>query len=88
MSNEANMEKIMTDLKVLTRDAEALMHATTGQAGEKLGELRQRLSAALDSAKSTCHRLEEKAIAGAKVAAGSTRCSCDPQIFRPAQNSA
>jgi ElaB/YqjD/DUF883 family membrane-anchored ribosome-binding protein len=68
MSNEANMEKIMTDLKVLTRDAEALMHATTGQAGEKLGELRQRLSAALDSAKATCQRLEEKAIAGAKAA--------------------
>jgi ElaB/YqjD/DUF883 family membrane-anchored ribosome-binding protein len=68
MSNEANMEKIMTDLKVLTRDAEALMHATAGQAGEKVSELRQRLSAALESAKATCHRLEEKAIASAKAA--------------------
>ena len=68
MSNEANMEKLMADLKVLTRDAEALMHATAGQAGEKVNELRQRLSAALESAKVTCHRLEEKAIAGAKAA--------------------
>jgi len=68
MTNEANMEKLMADLKLLTRDAEALMHATAGQTGEKLGELRSRLSAALESAKATCHRIEERAIAGAKVA--------------------
>ncbi|MCL4788946.1 MAG: DUF883 family protein [Verrucomicrobia bacterium] len=72
MANEANMEKVMTDLKVLTRDAEALMHATAGQAGEKVSEkmteLRQKLSAALDSAKATCQRLEDKAVAGAKAA--------------------
>ena len=68
MPDEANMEKIMTDLRVLTRDAEALMHATAGHAGEKVSELRQRLTAALDSAKATCHRLEERAIAGAKAA--------------------
>lgn len=68
MTNEGNMEKIMTDLKVLTHDAEELMHATAGQAGEKVAELRRRLSTALDSAKATCHRLEERAIAGAKVA--------------------
>jgi ElaB/YqjD/DUF883 family membrane-anchored ribosome-binding protein len=68
MTNEANVEKIMADLKTLSRDAEALMHATAGQAGEKAGELRERLSAALESAKATCHRVEEKAVAGAKVA--------------------
>lgn len=68
MTNEANMEKLMTDLKVLTHDAEALMHATAGQAGEKVAELRKRLTEALDSAKDTCRRLEERAIAGAKVA--------------------
>ena len=68
MTNEASMGKIMADLKLLTRDAEALMHATAGQTGEKFAELRNRLSAALESAKATCQRLEEKAIAGAKVA--------------------
>jgi ElaB/YqjD/DUF883 family membrane-anchored ribosome-binding protein len=68
MSDDASTEKIMTDLKVLTRDAEALMQATAGQAGEKVSELRSRLSAALETAKATCHRLEEKAIAGAKAA--------------------
>lgn len=68
MTNETNIDKITDDLKTLSRDAEALMHATAGQAGEKAGELRQRLSAALESAKATCRRVEEKAVAGAKVA--------------------
>jgi ElaB/YqjD/DUF883 family membrane-anchored ribosome-binding protein len=68
MTEQANMEKLMADLKTLTRDAEALMQATAGQTGEKVSELRQRLSAALESAKATCHRLEERAIAGAKAA--------------------
>jgi ElaB/YqjD/DUF883 family membrane-anchored ribosome-binding protein len=68
MPNEANVEKLMTDLKELTHDAEALMQATAGQAGEKVVELRHRLAGALATAKATCQRLEEKAIAGAKVA--------------------
>jgi ElaB/YqjD/DUF883 family membrane-anchored ribosome-binding protein len=68
MTNEANMEKLVADLKVLSRDAEAVLQATAGQAGEKLSELRGRLATALDSAKATCHRIEEKAVAGAKVA--------------------
>lgn len=62
------MEKLVTDLKVLSRDAEAMLHATAGQAGEKMAELRSKLTAALDSAKATCHRIEDKAIASAKVA--------------------
>ena len=68
MTNEANMEKLMADLKTVTHDAEAILQATAGQAGEKMSELRHRLSSALESAKATCHRLEEKAVAGAKVA--------------------
>jgi len=68
MTNEANMEKLVADLKILSRDAEAVLQATAGQAGEKMSELRSRLSTALDSAKATCHRIEEKAVAGAKVA--------------------
>ncbi len=68
MTNEANMEKLVGDLKTLSRDAEAVLHATAGQTGEKISELRSRLSAALESAKTTCHHIEEKAVAGAKVA--------------------
>jgi ElaB/YqjD/DUF883 family membrane-anchored ribosome-binding protein len=65
-TTEANA-RLVSDLKVLVRDAEELMKATAGQAGEKLAELRSRLAAALESAKATCHRLEEKTIAAAKV---------------------
>ena len=73
MTNEANIEKILTDLKTLSRDAEAIMQATAGQAGEKAGELRDRLAAALESAKASCQRMEAKAIAGAKVADNTIR---------------
>ena len=68
MTNEANMEKLMADLKTVTHDAEAILQATAGQAGDKMSELRARLSAALDSARATCRRLEEKTVAGAKAA--------------------
>jgi ElaB/YqjD/DUF883 family membrane-anchored ribosome-binding protein len=68
MTNEANMEKIVTDLKALSHDAEAVLHATAGQAGEKMAELRSRLSSTVESAKATYKRLEEKTVAGAKVA--------------------
>jgi ElaB/YqjD/DUF883 family membrane-anchored ribosome-binding protein len=72
MTNEANMEKIVTDLKLLSRDAEAVLQATAGQAGEKMSEkmteLRGRLAATLESAKASYRRLEEKTVAGAKVA--------------------
>ena len=68
MANEANMEKVVTDLEELTRDAEAMLRATAGQTGEKMNELRSRLSAALDPVKATYHRLEEKTVAGAKIA--------------------
>ncbi len=68
MTTEASVEKILEDLKTLSHDAEAMLHATTGQAGEKIGELRERLTAALDSAKATGRRLEERAVSGAKAA--------------------
>jgi ElaB/YqjD/DUF883 family membrane-anchored ribosome-binding protein len=68
MTDEANMQKLVADLKVLSHDAEAVLHATAGQAGDKMADLRQKLSQALETAKATCHRVEEKAIAGAKVA--------------------
>jgi ElaB/YqjD/DUF883 family membrane-anchored ribosome-binding protein len=68
MTNEANMEKLGTNLKELSRDAEAMLQATAGQTGEKMSALRDRLSTALESAKTTYHRVQEKAVAGAKVA--------------------
>lgn len=68
MTNEANMGKVVEDLRVLSHDAEAMLRETAGQTGEKVAELRGRLAASLESAKATYRRLEEKAVAGAKVA--------------------
>jgi ElaB/YqjD/DUF883 family membrane-anchored ribosome-binding protein len=64
---EANA-KLMSDLKVVVRDAEELLLATAGQAGEKLTELRGRLGVALESAKETCDRWQEKTRVTAKAA--------------------
>ena len=68
MKNEANMGKLVEDLRVLSHDAEAMLRETAGQTGEKVTELRERLAASLESAKATYRRLEEKAVAGAKAA--------------------
>jgi len=68
MTNEANMEKLVADLKTLSHDAEAMLHATAGQPGENLTELRGRLASTLESVKATYRRIEEKTVAGAKVA--------------------
>ena len=66
--NEANMEKLGADLRELSSDAEAMLQATAGQTGEKIGELRRRLSSALDSAGTTYQKIQDKTAAGAKVA--------------------
>jgi ElaB/YqjD/DUF883 family membrane-anchored ribosome-binding protein len=61
-------QKLMNDLKVVVHDAEALMKATASDLGDKAREARVRLAATLESAKASCHKLEEKAVEGAKVA--------------------
>ena len=60
-------ERLTSDLKTVVQDAEELMNATAGQAGEKVSEARSRLAAALESAKATCQRVEEKTVAAAKA---------------------
>jgi len=56
------------DIGSLAEDARALMSATADVAGEKVGEARKRLAAALDSAKHIAANVRDKAVAGAKVA--------------------
>jgi ElaB/YqjD/DUF883 family membrane-anchored ribosome-binding protein len=60
--------KVIDDLKVLARDAEALLKATAGEVSEKTRDARERLKTALDSARKSCQQLEERAIDGAKAA--------------------
>jgi len=56
------------DLGTLAEDARALMAATADVAGEKVGEARKRLAAALESGKQIYGRVREKAVEGAKAA--------------------
>ena len=60
-------ERLSSNLKTVVQDAEELMKATAGQAGEKAAQARGRLSAAIESAKATCQRWEEKTVAAAKA---------------------
>ena len=66
MSKET--QAISQDVSRLAEDARALMAATADVAGEKVGEARKRLAAALESGKEIYGRVREKAFEGAKVA--------------------
>ena len=55
------------DLGALAEDARALMTATADVAGEKVGEARKRLAAALERAKEIAATVRDKAVAGAKA---------------------
>ena len=67
MTTEQANQRLASYLKAVIRDAEELIKATAGQAGDKVAELRSRLTAGLESAKATCHRLEEQTVAAAKA---------------------
>lgn len=65
-AHEAN-QRLAGDLKLVMRDAEDLLKATAGDTGEKVKEVRRRLTTALESAKATCEGLQNKTIEAAKV---------------------
>ena len=55
------------DMGALAEDARALMAATVDVAGEKVGEARKRLAAALERGKEIAGDVRDKAVAGAKA---------------------
>jgi ElaB/YqjD/DUF883 family membrane-anchored ribosome-binding protein len=61
-------QEISNDMGQLAEDARALMAATADVAGEKVGEARKRLAAALERGKEIYGRVREKAVEGAKAA--------------------
>jgi len=63
---EAN-QRLAGDLKLVVRDAEDLLKATAGEAGEKVKEVRSRLATALESAKATYERVQDKTVQAAKA---------------------
>jgi ElaB/YqjD/DUF883 family membrane-anchored ribosome-binding protein len=64
--DEAN-ERLSSELHTVVREAEDLLKATGTQTGEHLTAIRARLTTAMESAKATAHKVQEKAVAAAKA---------------------
>ncbi|HUD47809.1 MAG TPA: DUF883 family protein [Candidatus Baltobacteraceae bacterium] len=67
MSKHTQTQSPDNDVSTLAEDARALMSATSDVAGEKVGEARRRLAAALDSAREMASTVRDRAVAGAKA---------------------
>jgi ElaB/YqjD/DUF883 family membrane-anchored ribosome-binding protein len=68
----ANKEKLVSDLKVVIADTEELLRATAGAAGEKAGELRERIALRLRDAKERLADFEAALVDKTKAAARAT----------------
>jgi ElaB/YqjD/DUF883 family membrane-anchored ribosome-binding protein len=64
---EVTKEKLVSDLKTVAHDAEELLKATAGDLGDKTKEARAKLAGALEKAKESYQKLQDKAAAGAKA---------------------
>jgi ElaB/YqjD/DUF883 family membrane-anchored ribosome-binding protein len=64
---EKNKHAHKDEMGTLAEGARALMTATADVAGEKVGAARERLTAALESAKEMADNIRDKTVAGAKA---------------------
>lgn len=60
-------QAISNEMNKLAEDAQALLSATADVAGEKVGEARKRLAAAVERGREVYGRVRERAIEGAKA---------------------
>ena len=67
---EVSMEKLMRDFHLVVADAEELLRATAGQAGEKVSAARERIQHNLAAAKARLSVAEDAVIARTREAAG------------------
>lgn len=68
----ANKEKLIADLKVVVADAEEIVRATAGAAGDKVSDLRVKIEARLRDAKARLEDAEALVVDKAKAAAVAT----------------
>lgn len=68
----ANKDKLIADLKVVVADAEEILRATAGAAGDKVGEMRQKIEVRLRDAKERLADAEAVVVDKAKAAAAAT----------------
>jgi len=64
---EQTTEKLLQDLKTVVEDGEELLRAGARDLSERGRAARERLAAALEVAKETRRKLEQRAIAGARA---------------------
>ena|SRR5436190_16153591 len=65
---ERSTERLLQDLHAVVQDGEELLRAGAHELGEKGQVAREKLAAALEVAKETQRRLQDRAVAGAKQA--------------------
>jgi ElaB/YqjD/DUF883 family membrane-anchored ribosome-binding protein len=72
MSNEATTNQLMSDLKTVMSDAEALLKATSNQTGERIQEVRARAEESLRQARERVTQVEQDALKAAREMAEAT----------------
>lgn len=65
-------DKLVEDLKIVMRDAEALLRATSAQTGEKIQEVRARAEESLKQARTRITAMEDEAYQRAREVADVT----------------
>lgn len=70
--SEASKEKLMRDFRLVVTDAEDLLRATAGQAGEKVAAARERIQENLATAKARLSEAESAMIEKTRYAAKAT----------------
>ena len=71
-TTDINRDKLIADMRVVIADAEELLRATAGQAGEKVAAARARIQDSMDAAKVKLAQLSEAGAEQAKAAARAT----------------
>lgn len=69
MNAEVSTDKLLGDLRTVVADAEALLKATAGQAGERIQEARGRAESSVRQARERIMSLEQDLAAQARAAA-------------------
>ena len=71
-TSDVNTAKLVADMRVVIADAEELLRATAGQAGEKVTAARARIQDSIATAKTKLEQLSETGAEKAKAAAHAT----------------
>ncbi len=72
MEGEATKDKLYQDFRIVVSDAEELLRATAGQAGERVAAARERIQENLTAAKARLAATEEAVAAKTRQAAKAT----------------